>query len=95
MTVSKIFSINKWEILIYLSIYVFADKCDGLPDLTMIDAETNCRGYWECMGERAMPYCCAIGFMYDAANARCVEDIDEVCNDTCFNDVPQKPGILS
>ena len=68
------------------------DKCKDLPDLTVFEAQSNCRGYYECMGGQAVPKCCPLGYRYEVSNG-CVEDKEEVCDDRCFNEKAKKQGL--
>ena len=74
-----------------VSIVCFIDKCKNLADLTVFEARSNCRGYYECLGGKAVPKCCPLGYRYEVANG-CVEDKEKVCDDRCFNEKAKKRG---
>lgn len=82
-------NMDKMTCLPYDQVTCKNDKCEGLPDLTVFGAQSNCRGYWECMGGQAVPKCCPLGYRYEVATG-CIEDMDEVCLDRCFNDKEKK-----
>ncbi|KAL4232017.1 hypothetical protein ACF0H5_009595 [Mactra antiquata] len=47
-------------------------------------AETNCRGYWQCNDVgKSVPMCCPANYLFDKTHG-CIEDVFNVCNDTCF-----------
>ena len=62
------------------------DMCENETSGTQIEAEGNCRGYWECRKGKAIPKCCPYGQNYNETEG-CVDNIDDECLDSCFNDV--------
>ena len=86
---STYWSMDKMTCLPYDEITCKTDKCKDLPDLTVFEAQSNCRGYYECIGGQAVPKCCPLGYRYEVANG-CVEDKEEVCDDRCFNEKAKK-----
>ncbi|XP_045188525.2 protein PIF-like [Mercenaria mercenaria] len=59
------------------------DKCLRLAKDSEYSVATNCRGYMKCVGGKSKPVCCAYNQTY-VDGTGCVDDVNDVCNDTCF-----------
>ena len=68
-----------------IKLYI-SDKCVGVTGYRNFSDPDNCRGYWECIGSRAIPYCCALGYRYDGTLNRCVVDQNHSCRARCVTD---------
>ncbi|WAR11803.1 LOW QUALITY PROTEIN: PIF-like protein [Mya arenaria] len=59
------------------------DACLGLMNSEHRAAKGNCRGYWQCMGEKSVPMCCPSGQHYNSTYG-CEDNINEECTADCF-----------